>query len=306
MLTISVGKGLEWDYTTIQEALNAIPYHTQALIKVQPGIYREKLFADKQDVSLVGAGADKTIIIFGDGGKEMLPEGRKRGTFRSYTAFFSGEQLHLENLTIVNDAGEGQQVGQAVALYIDAHQASLSHVTLSAHQDTLFLAPLPLAVREPEGFFGPRMLTPREMTTSIFDHCTIEGNVDFIFGGGDALFDHCTIVSNGKGFVSAPSGWKKDRGLVFCHCDFTSHDTQEGSVYLMRPWRPEGKATFIHCHYGAHIHQEGFSRWHGQDDPFTFAEFDVKGEEPFTRSKPAIQLTETQANTLVSSFHDER
>ncbi len=301
-MTITVGKGLEWDYTTIQQALDAVPYHTKATIKIEPGTYREKLFSDKHDISLVGSGEGKTVIVFGDAGKTMLPEGRKRGTFRSATAFFSGEHLHLEHISIVNDAGYGPEIGQAVALYLDVRNSELCHVTLTAHQDTLFLSPLPPAVREPEGFYGPRMLARREMTTSLITHSTIEGNVDFIFGGGDALFDHCTIISNGKGYVCAPSGWKKDRGLVFANCLFTSHDTDDGDVYLMRPWRPEGKAAFIHCQYGSHINPKGFSRWHEQDDPFTFAEYEVQGVHPITRTDPAITLTKTEANDLVSSF----
>lgn len=255
---------------------------------------------------MVGAGADKTTIIHGDAGKTMLEEGRKRGTFRSATAFFSGERLRLSQLSIINDAGYGTTIGQAVALYIDVREAELEHVTLTAHQDTLFLAPLPPEPRELEGFYGPRMLTPRNMTTTLLKGCTIEGNVDFIFGGGDALFAHCTVISNGEGYVTAPSGWQKDRGLVFDHCVFTSHDTPDGSVYLMRPWRPEGKAIFIHCRYGTHIHPDGYALWHGQDDPFTFAEYDVVAPYPITRDRRACALTQAQAEKLLSSFKKNR
>ena len=44
MLTITVGRNDE-DYTTIQEALNSIPYNTEAEIIISEGIYREKLFS---------------------------------------------------------------------------------------------------------------------------------------------------------------------------------------------------------------------------------------------------------------------
>lgn len=301
-MTIAVGNGLEWDYTTIQQALDAVPYATRAVIRIQPGIYREKLFPDKHDITLIGAGEGKTTIIYGDAGKTMLAEGRKRGTFRSATAFFSGEKLCLSRLSIVNDAGYGATIGQAVALYVDVREAELEHVTLSAHQDTLFLAPLPPEPREPDGFYGPRMLTPRNMTTTLAKDCTIEGNVDYIFGGGDALFEHCMVISNGGGYVTAPSGWRKDRGLVFDHCVFTSHDTPDGSVYLMRPWRPKGKATFIHCRYGSHIHPDGYSLWHGQDDPFTFAEYDVAAPCPITRNRRACTLTQAQAKACEPSM----
>ncbi len=183
------------------------PLCYKTVIEIPPGTYREKLVSDKRDVTLIGAGTDKTTIIYGDAGKTMLEEGRKRGTFRSATAFFSGEKLCLRQLSIINDAGYGSSIGQAVALYVDAREAKLECVALSAHQDTLFLASLPPEPREREEFYGSCMLTPRKMTTTLLKDCAIEGNVDFIFGGGDVLFEHCSAISNGAGYVIATSGW---------------------------------------------------------------------------------------------------
>ena len=79
----------------------------------------------------------------GDGGKLPHPDGRPTHTFRSYTAFFSGENLTVEDLTIENDAGPGAQVGQAVAAYVDTARAVFRRVKLLGNQDTLFCAPLP-------------------------------------------------------------------------------------------------------------------------------------------------------------------
>ena len=88
MLTLSVGKSGEEDFFTIQEALDSIPYEEKAVITVKEGIYREKLFSDKKDLVVRGEG--KVLITYADGAREILGDGRKRGTFRSYTAFFSG------------------------------------------------------------------------------------------------------------------------------------------------------------------------------------------------------------------------
>ena len=43
----------------------------------------------------------------------------------SYTAFFSGEKLWVEDMTIENDAGPGAKAGQAIAAYVDL---SLIHI----------------------------------------------------------------------------------------------------------------------------------------------------------------------------------
>jgi len=55
---------------------------------VKKGLYREKLFCDKDDSTILGEGPEETVITFSDGAYEMLPEGRKRGMFRSYTLSF--------------------------------------------------------------------------------------------------------------------------------------------------------------------------------------------------------------------------
>lgn len=52
-----------------------------------PGIYHEKLSLTRPNVTIEGAGASPsdTVISFGDYGYEIMPDGIKRGTFRSYT-----------------------------------------------------------------------------------------------------------------------------------------------------------------------------------------------------------------------------
>ncbi len=262
MLRITVGRNDE-DYSTVQEAIEAVPYGVRAEIEIHEGVYRERLFSDKADLTIRGIG-DVTVVN-GYGAREIPDGRRKRGTFRTYTAFFSGDHLRLENISVVNDAGEGNVVGQGIALYLDVSDAELINVSIIGHQDTLFLSPLPDEEREKGGFYGPRYLLPRRRTRTILSHCLIEGTVDFIFGGGDALFDDCEIRSSGSGYVAAPSGKKDWHGMIFRCCRFTSSGAPDGSVFLMRPWRKEGKALFLDCRFGTHIAQEGFTPWPGRE-----------------------------------------
>ncbi|MCH3920119.1 MAG: pectinesterase family protein [Sphaerochaeta sp.] len=300
MVELTVGKG--GDYSSIQEALDAIPYRIPARVVVKKGEYHEKLFCDKHDLTLVGE--DGAVVSWDDGAWETVSDGYKRGTFRSSTAFFSGERLRLVNLTIRNTAGKGSEVGQAVALYLDVRHARLEKMALEGWQDTLFLAPLPQKEREPRGFFGPRVFAPRLKSEVVVVDSVITGDIDFIFGGADALFSHCDIISRGPGYVAAPSGNRRDRGFVFADCRFLSDGAPDGSVYLMRPWRPEGKVTCIRCTYGAQIHPDGFHGWQGREAEkrFGFAEYHCSGVQPMRRLPPARELTEAEASTLVTSF----
>ena len=125
MLTITVAQDGSGDFASIAEAVLAVPYEEEALVQVGPGLYREKLICEKRCITLRGAGADRTRLVWGDGGKLPHKDGRPTHTFRSYTAFFSGGTLCVEDMTIENDAGPGAQAGQAVAAYVDL---SLIHI----------------------------------------------------------------------------------------------------------------------------------------------------------------------------------
>ena len=193
----------------------------------------------------------------------------KTGTFRSATLFLGGGRAVVRNLTVQNNAGDGAKAGQALAVYADASRVLMENVNLYGNQDTLFTAPLPLQEREQNGFRGPRENAPRLDTTQYYRRCTIRGNIDFIFGGADALFEHCTLrtVDNGlaHSWVTAPSGAAGGLGFVFWDCDFVS-DCPAGSVYLGRPWRPTGKTAVLDCRLGAHIAPEGFAGWNDRTD----------------------------------------
>ena len=168
MLTITVAQDGSGDFASIAEAVLAVPYKEEALVQVGPGIYREKLVCEKRCITLRGAGADKTKLVWGDGGKLPHKDGRPTHTFRSYTAFFSGETLCVEDMTIENDAGPGAKAGQAVAAYVDSTRAVFRRVKLLGSQDTLFCAPLPEKEREKDGFLGPRGLAPRKPTAQYY------------------------------------------------------------------------------------------------------------------------------------------
>ena len=246
MLHLTVAQDGSGDYASVSEAVLAVPYELEAEIVIGPGVYREKLVCEKRCITLRGAGADQTILVWADGGKLPHPDGRPTHTFRSYTAFFSGESLTVEDLTIANDAGPGSLVGQAIAAYVDSARAVFRRVKLLGNQDTLFCAPLPEKEREKDGFLGPRTFAPRRASAQYYQNCEIAGDIDFIFGGADALFEQCTLrtVNNHipRSFVTAPSGPADGLGFVFWDCDLVS-DCPAGTVYLGRPWRPR----YPHC-----------------------------------------------------------
>lgn len=270
ILTLSVSKTDSNAFFTIEEALSAIPKDSNipVTISIGAGIYHEKIEIHNSNVTLQGESPETTIIRYDDYARFLMPDGIKRGTFRSYTLFVNAEHVSLKNLTIENSSGPSEQAGQAIALYADGDAFFCENCHLKSCQDTLFTAPLPEKEYEPGGFRGPKEFAPRTPTRQYYKNCFICGDIDFIFGGATAYFEHCQIHSirrNDKdaiqGYVTAastPAG--QEYGYVFYQCELTS-DCPPETVYLGRPWRDYAKTVFIDCTYGAHIHNAGFHDW---------------------------------------------
>ena len=113
-------------------------------------------------------------------------DGKPFHTFRTPTVLVEGSHLNFQHCVFENTAGTAEDVGQAIALYLDGDDIRLSDCLIKGEQDTLFLAPLPEQELEKDGFLGPKEYTPRFDRTVRFERCRIEGSVDFVFGGATA------------------------------------------------------------------------------------------------------------------------
>lgn len=88
-MTVAPGADASGSFYSLKAAFAAMPEDpaVPVTIRVMPGIYHEKLSLTRPNVTIEGAGASPsdTVISFGDYGYEIMPDGIKRGTFRSYT-----------------------------------------------------------------------------------------------------------------------------------------------------------------------------------------------------------------------------
>ena len=167
-----------------------------AVLRLGEGIWREKLIIRTPGLRLVGEGADKSILIWGDYARKLDGQGRA-------------------------------EKGQEVALSVYGDDFEMDRCLLRSTQDTLFLGPLPADLIERYDGFLPDELRQNRLLRQRFTNCRIEGSVDFIFGCGEALFENCEIVSvfDGRdhGYVAAPAHALEQReGFTFRRCDFWS------------------------------------------------------------------------------------
>lgn len=238
-----------------------------SVIRLAPGSYRQKAVIRTPGLTVIGAGADRTRIIYNDYARKRHPIGYEYNTFRTYTLAICADGVTLEDLSVVNDALQPEIKGQEVALSVCGTGFLMRRCCLSSTQDTLFLGPLPSdLIGRYEGFLDDGLRRGLWMEQR-FENCLIEGTVDFIFGCGKTLFDSCEIRSlrdaRKVGYVAAPAHEKIQReGFLFRDCNFTREPgVDAGSIYLARPWRDYGIAAFENCRYGEHIAPEGFDKW---------------------------------------------
>ena len=249
----------------LQAVLDAAPEN--AVIHLAAGEYRQKCLIRTPGLSLMGAGAEKTRLVWGDYARKRDFLGAEYNTFRTYTLAVCADRVTMKHLSVANDALHPEIKGQEVALSVLGTDFLMEDCILSSTQDTLFAGPLPSdLIGRYEGFLLDDLRRAGHMTQH-YINSRIEGTVDFIFGCADALFDHCEIRSvydaRNVGYVAAPAHEAfQTEGFLFRDCRFTCDPgVMGGSIYLARPWRDFGMARFEHCTYGGHIAPLGFDKW---------------------------------------------
>lgn len=118
---------------------------------------------------------------------------------------------------------------RAAAIAVEANYAEFYNCKFLSSQDTLYTA------NETHGYFKD---------------CLIEGNTDYIYGGGDYVFDGCTLstygyTDKGSGAYITASRNPVQYGYLFNDCTITS---VEGRIvdpgYFGRPWGQDANVTF--------------------------------------------------------------
>ena len=314
-------------YKTVQQALDAAPEQSGTLwrVEVRKGRYYEKLYVNKPNIYLVGESRSASVITYDAYAGQAKPASYGNGnwtTFGCATLTVSAPGFSVENLTIENGydylANDGKAATdptrtndpQAVALMLTrgSDRARFNNVTITGHQDTLFV----------------------DTGRSYFRDCRISGGVDFIFGAGQTVFEACDIVSrprtkpnvNPFGYVSAPSTQISERyGLIFLRCKLLKENANlpPNSTALGRPWHPAvnrpdgryadpdaiGSSVFIECFMDDHITTDGWYSMTGQQKsgpdrtvfyPQDSRFFEYKNMGPGAKINPhRRQLTDEQA-----------
>ena len=249
------------DYMTVQEAIDAVPNYSHekiTTILIKAGTYKECIDIPhtKFRMKIMGEGADKTILTYDRYAEQMWPDNDfKVGTSGSASIYIHSSYVTFEDITFENTAGEGKEIGQAVAVFTDGDFLFFRRCRFIGNQDTLYTY----------GRFGKDGGIKR----NYFLDCYIEGTTDFIFGPSIAYFENCHIHSKKNSYVTAASTLEGQKyGYVFKNCRLTAAPGID-KCYLGRPWGAYAKTVFIGCELGPHIVADGWHDWEKEGKPNT-------------------------------------
>ena len=294
------------DFTTVQQAIDAVPSgdRAPAILLIRSGVYRERVIVHRDNLRIIGEDPEKTIITWSGCAKDTYPDGREKGTFLSATLLVLGDDVTVEGLTVRNDAGDGRDVGQAVAVYAAGDRGVWRNVRMIAHQDTLFCGPLMPKV---EADIAPYSSTaecvesvgdcPLTHSRQYFENCFIQGDIDFIFGPYRCWFESCTLHMNARGgwYTAANTPEEQPYGLIFHRCTLTG-ECEAGKAFLGRPWRRFARTLFLECAMDDCVAPQGFRDW---DDVRVITarcgEWRTRGADMTLRHPAQKRLTEEEA-----------
>lgn len=303
-----VGKETFCDFQSIQQAVDYCENHKQSeavTIQVLSGLYEEQVVISRSQLTLKGIG--HVTIQYGLSAREKDSLGNELGTFRTPTLYVGGQNNKIENVTIINSSGYGEDVGQALAVYADCDETVFRHCRMIGYQDTLFTGRLPGKQKDGTDFLLLEQSQAQKEYRQYYESCFISGTIDFIFGGAAAYFYQCEINSrrertrNGGYITAASTPENQKSGFVFRECFLSAEEDVEG-VFLGRPWRAYAKTAFIHCEYGQHILPAGWNDWSNSQNQETTDYVEIlKGKYQFNQRV----LWSRQSHTANSEYNIE-
>lgn len=241
-ITFVVAKDGTGDFTTVQEAIDAVPNRlpTKSTIYIKNGTYREKISisSSKYNLTIIGQNVDSTYLTFD---RDAGIDGFGNSSFKVSSTNF----LAL-NLTIENSYGVGSQ---ALALSATGDKEQFAHCRFIGFQDTYYSG---------------------TSLRNYFKDCLIIGVVDYIFGNTTVLFDSCQIHTlRDHGYLTAAKTDQRNRfGYVFNNCWVTGKYGVK-DVFLGRPWGGYANVSFLNCYLGSCVSPLGWDNWGNPDNEAT-------------------------------------
>ncbi len=310
-------------FTTIEQALNYLSREDigdadKKLLLIGEGLFTEKLEITIPNLTIRGAGPDKTMIewdsLYGlvdAGGFTHTTDSTQTVAVRE-----SATNVRIEGLTISNywnsqDRMDTASLGieRGLALLVQSDRFVMTDSALLGIQDTL------------------ELFTGRQYFENVF----IAGYTDFVFGTNNTTyFKNCIIhvIDTSKddagtaGYLTAFKGSNKGEGdaivygAIFDGCRFTADEgVMEGKTAIGRTWGAYAAVAVINSELGAHISLDGYDKAenknkryismngiHPTDETVQFVEYNNTGAGAITEAVAGMRMLTAEEAANYSDF----
>lgn len=221
--TIVVSQKGKADFTSIQAAINSLPADAkeQRIILIKKGTYNEKLFIDKNHITLRGESPKNTCVVISLARDEWRCN--NPDDYGTATINLKGNDIVLEHLSFVNTYGKDNTTDRTINCTTDS--SGKKTIKPTGHQMALrsFGTTRLKAINCVFTAYGGDTVSPWNTDDGMFyfKDCVMEGGVDFYCPRGWALALNCTFICHNKEAAIWHDGSKnKDAKTVLVNCNF--------------------------------------------------------------------------------------
>ncbi len=241
------------DYRTIGEAINSLPDDAPAprIIFIRKGVYREKVFIEKNNLILEGEDKNQTILTFSLARDAWRCD--HSDDWGVATLNLRGSDITLKNLSIANSYGFDNTASQTV---IDCAADSVTHrktIIRQGHQMALrsFQTTRLKVVNCILKAYGGDTVSPWNVGAGLFyfKDCIMEGGVDFYCPRGWAYAEHCSFhADDGPACIWHDGSADSDSRTVLKDCSFAGYDG-----FKLGRYHRDAQFYLIHCSFAANM-----------------------------------------------------
>jgi hypothetical protein len=217
------------DFCTVQGAVDFVPAGnaTPRLITIRNGVYREIVNVNNRH-RLTFRGQDRAGTVIGYDNNAYL-----NGSTHSRMAFkVNGNDIALDTLTLTNHDTERRLPSRGADGGDGPETVGAWTVNFCSYQDTILLN--------------------TSGSQAYFQDCLIQGDTDFIWGGGNAFFTNCEIKSLYGGYVTQARTSAGSNGMAFVNCRLTRNGAISASLGRSLGYA-DANVAFVNCLMDSHI-----------------------------------------------------
>lgn len=229
------------DFCTVQGAVDSLPNGntTYTLVNIRNGTYTEVVDTrTKNHITFRGQSRTGTVVGYRNN------DSQNGGTHARMAFKIFSNDMAIENMTVVNTTPQGGSQAEALMIDSGAGHFILYNAEVDSRQDTILAN-----VNTSQGYFFKSL---------------IQGNFDYIWGGGNCFFTNCEIrtIAGANNFnltaartdTGATGNWPGfggllvSNGLSFVNCRLTRASSSVTNITLAGAnGTQNGLAAFINC-----------------------------------------------------------